>query len=232
MEGLSTNDVMRLVQEGKTNAMPTKSSMSTARIIASNVFTYFNAIFAGLAVLLVAAGSFKSLTFLPVVIANMVIGIIQQLRSKKVLDELALLDVSNYVAIRDGVDVMVASDALVLGDLVRLASGQQIPADAEVVQGEAGVNESLLTGEADEIEKRTGDELKSGSFVVAGSLIARLTHVGADSYASKLTAQAKEVRNKPSEMVHDIERIILVAGVLIVPVGGLLYWQAVQNGST
>lgn len=232
MEGLSTNDVMRLVQEGKTNAMPTKSSMSTARIIASNVFTYFNAIFVGLAVLLVAAGSFKSLTFLPVVIANMVIGIIQQLRSKKVLDELALLDVSNYVAIRDGVDVMVASDALVLGDLVRLASGQQIPADAEVVQGEAGVNESLLTGEADEIEKRTGDELKSGSFVVAGSLIARLTHVGADSYASKLTAQAKEVRNKPSEMVHDIERIILVAGVLIVPVGGLLYWQAVQNGST
>ena len=192
MEGLSTNDVMRLVQEGKTNAMPTKSSMSTARIIASNVFTYFNAIFVGLAVLLVAAGSFKSLTFLPVVIANMVIGIIQQLRSKKVLDELALLDVSNYVAIRDGVDVMVASDALVLGDLVRLASGQQIPADAEVVQGEAGVNESLLTGEADEIEKRTGDELKSGSFVVAGSLIARLTHVGADSYASKLTAQAKE----------------------------------------
>ncbi|MDO4806352.1 MAG: HAD-IC family P-type ATPase [Coriobacteriales bacterium] len=224
--GLTSAEVAELTRSGKANVVPDKSSKSVVAIVASNVFTYFNGIFALLAVLVVLAGSYKSLTFLPVVVANMIIGIVQQLRSKKVLDDLALLDVSEYVAIRDGVDTQVASEALVLGDLVRLASGQQIPADAVVVQGEAGVNESLLTGEADEIQKREGDELMSGSFVVAGELVARLTRVGADSYASQLTIKAKETKERRSQMVADIELIILVAGILIIPVGGLLYWQA------
>lgn len=231
--GLTTSEVEALARQGKTNLVPSKSSMSVAGIVASNVFTYFNAIFVLLAVLVVAAGSFKSLTFLPVVVANTIIGIVQQLRSKKVLDELALLDVSEYVAIRDGQDVRVASESLVLGDLVRLESGQQVPADAVVVDGEASANESLLTGEADEVEKTVGDELMSGSFVVAGTVLARLTCVGEDSYASRLTAKAKEAKDKKSEMVQDIERIILVAGILIIPVGSLLYWQAVtQNGAS
>lgn len=229
--GLTSTEAAALAKQGKANAVPSKTSKSAAAIVASNVFTYFNAIFAILAVLVIIAGSFKSLTFLPVVIANTIIGIVQQLRSKKVLDDLALLDVSEYVAIRDGVGVRVASDELVLGDCVRLESGQQIPADAVVVSGEAGVNESLLTGEADEVQKCAGDELMSGSFVVAGSLVARLTRVGADSYASQLTAKAKEAKDRQSEMVHDIEHIILVVGIVIIPVGGLLYWEAtVQNG--
>ncbi|MBQ9002752.1 MAG: HAD-IC family P-type ATPase, partial [Eggerthellaceae bacterium] len=109
-------------------------------------------------------------------------------------------------------------------------SGQQIPADAVVVSGEAGVNESLLTGEADEIQKVEGDELMSGSFVAAGEVVARLVRVGADSYASQLTAQAKRVEERPSQMVADIERIILVAGILVIPVGGLLYWQGANSG--
>lgn len=231
--GLTNKEVEALVKQGKVNSAPSKSSMSVARIVASNVFTYFNAIFALLAVLVIAAGSFKSLTFLPVVIANMIIGIVQQLRSKKVLDKLALLDVSEYVAIRDGQEVRVASESLVLGDLVRLESGQQVPADAVVVEGEASANESLLTGEADEVEKGVGDELMSGSFVVAGTVLARLTCVGENSYASQLTAKAKEVKDKKSEMVQDIERIILVAGILIIPVGWLLYSQAItQNGAS
>ena len=220
------------MQEGKANSTSSKSGETVGSIVFRNVFTYFNAIFAVLAILVIVAGSYKSLTFLPVIIANTIIGIVQQLRSKKVLDELALLDVSEYTAIRDGKDVRAASDALVLGDFVRLESGQQIPADAVVVSGEAGVNESLLTGEADEIQKAEGDELMSGSFVVAGSLVARLVRVGADSYASKLTAQAKEVKDRPSQMVADIERIVLVAGVLVIPIGGLLYWQGISAGST
>ncbi len=231
--GLTTSEVARLTKQGKTNQVTTKSSMSVAAIVASNIFTYFNAIFAFLAILVISAGSYKQLTFLPVVIANMIIGIVQQLRSKRVLDELALLDVSDYVAIRDGVDAGVSSEALVLGDLVRLESGQQIPADAVVVDGDASVNESLLTGEADEIQKLPGDELRSGSFVVAGNLVARLTAVGDDSYAAQLTAKAKRAHERQSEMVRDVERIILVAGILIIPVGGLLYWQATaQNGAT
>ena len=228
--GLTSEEAARLQRQGKANVVPAKSSASVATIVAKNTFTYFNGIFALLAVLVIVAGSFKSLTFLPVIIANTIIGIVQQLRAKKVLDDLALLDVSEYTVIRDGRDVGVASDALVLGDLVRLGSGQQVPADAVVVSGEGSVNESLLTGEADEIAKRTGDELMSGSFVVAGALIARLVRVGADSYASQLTVQAKQVKDRPSQMVADIERIILVAGILIIPVGGLLYWQGMGSG--
>ncbi len=228
--GITSEEAMRLMEQGKANVVSTKTDLSVRSIIVRNVFTYFNGIFALLATLAIIAGSYKSLIFLPVVIANTVIGIVQQLRAKKVLDELALLDVSEYTAIRDGHDTSIASDALVLGDLVRLGSGQQIPADAVVVSGEAGVNESLLTGEADEILKEPGDELMSGSFVTAGQVVARLTHVGADSYASQLTAQAKQVKEHPSQMVADIERIILVAGILIIPVGGLLYWQETSNG--
>ena len=230
--GLTSEEAAQLARKGKANVVPSKSDLSVAGIVARNVFTYFNAIFAALAVLVIIAGSYKSLTFLPVIIANTIIGIVQQLRAKKVLDELALLDVSEYTAIRDGSDQRIASDALVLGDLVRLESGQQIPADAIVVSGEAGVNESLLTGESDEIQKGVGDELMSGSFVVAGALVARLVRVGADSYASQLTAQAKQVKERPSEMVADIERIILVAGILVIPIGGLLYWQGISGGLT
>ncbi len=228
--GLTTDEVVRQTKAGNANVVPSKSGTRVSAIVASNVFTYFNAIFAILAVLLVTAGSYKNLTFLPVVVANMIIGIVQQLRAKKVLDELALLDESHYVALRDDEERVVAASDLVLGDLVRLEAGQQVPADAVVVDGVAGVNEALLTGEQDEVEKSQGCELLSGSFVVAGQVEARLTRVGAESYASMLTARAKEVKEKKSEMVADIDRIILVAGILILPVGGLLWWQAHASG--
>lgn len=228
--GLSTQEAQSLAKQGKANITPDKSSKSVPQIVASNVFTYFNAIFAVLAALLIYTGSYRSLTFLPVVVANMVIGIVQQMRAKKVLDELALLDVSEYEAIRDGQPAKIASTSLVLGDVIILESGQQIPADAEVVSGEASVNESLLTGEADEIEKTVGDELKSGSFLVSGKVQARLTHVGADSYASKLMAQAKEAKEHQSEMVHDIETIVRWVGIIIIPLGALLAYRSVTDG--
>lgn len=224
--GLTSEEIAELVRQGKVNVAPAKASKSVVQIVASNVFTYFNAIFALLAALVIMSGNYKQLTFLPVVIANTIIGIVQQLRAKKVLDDLALLDVSEYVALRGGEEVRVPSDRLVLGDVIRLESGQQIPADAVVVEGAAGVNEALLTGEADEMAKAVGDELMSGSFVATGSVMARLTHVGSESYAAQLTAQAKASKDKKSEMVRDIDRIILVAGILIIPVGGMLYWQA------
>ncbi len=228
--GLTSAEVDELTRQGQTNKTMTRSSMSVAHIVASNVFTYFNAIFALLAVLVVMAGEYKHLTFLPVVIANMVIGIVQQLRSKKVLDDLALLDVCSYTCLRDDEERTIDSSDLVLGDVIHLESGQQVPADAVVVEGEAGLNEALLTGESDEVEKRPGDELMSGSFVATGAVLARLTRVGEQSYASQLTAKAKTAKRHKSEMVRDIETIILVAGIAIIPVGALLYWQGVQNG--
>jgi len=231
--GLTSAEAARLLEEGKGNAMPDRGSRSIRQIVLSNIFTYFNGIFAILAGLLIAAGSFRSLTFVPVVLANMGLGIAQQIYAKKVLDKLALLDVSDFTAVRDGKDVRVPSAELVLGDLIRLESGQQVPADAIVADGCAGVNESLLTGEADEVQKVSGSELKSGSFLTSGRLLARLTHVGADSYAARLTLKAKESRDRPSEMVRDIEWIIRIAGILIIPVGGLLLYQGMKvNGQT
>ena len=218
IQGLTTEEVERLEREGKTNKLPNESSKTVASIIAGNVFTYFNAIFFGLAVLVIMVGAYRNLTFMAAVIANMFIGIIQQLRAKKELDKLSLLDVTEYSVIRNGEVVKTSSDKLVLGDCVMLSAGQQVPADAEVVDGKASVNESLLTGEADEIEKEEGSSLMSGSFVVSGECTAKLVKVGTESYAAQLTAKAKEVKQKKSEMIRDIEKIILIAGIIIIPV--------------
>ena len=226
MNGLSTEEALRRENDGLSNAIPDQSSQTVAGIIISNVCTYFNAIFFGLAILVIVAGAYKDLMFMPIIIANMIIGIVQQLRAKKVLDNLSLLDTTEYTVIRDGKEQVVDIAKLVLGDLVVFSAGQQIPADAEVVEGKISANEALLTGESDEIEKRHGAELMSGSFVVSGSCKARLIRVGSDSYAAKLTAKAKEVKQKKSELIRDIEIIVLVAGIIIIPVGGGLLYQA------
>ncbi len=229
--GLTSAEAEQLLLSGQGNELPQEGTGSVKSIVISNVFTYFNGIFLLLAILLIIARSYKSLTFLPIIIANTALGIAQQLYAKKVLDKLALLDVSEYTVLRDGKDVKVPSGKLVLGDVIRLESGQQIPADAVVVSGYAGVNESLLTGEADEIQKSEGSELKSGSFVASGRLLAKLTHVGKDSYAAKLTEKAREAKEAPSEMIHDVEMIIRIAGILVIPVGGLLLYQGMAvNG--
>ncbi|MBO5610315.1 MAG: HAD-IC family P-type ATPase [Eubacterium sp.] len=227
IQGLTTEEVERLEREGKTNKLPNESSKTVASIIAGNVFTYFNAIFFGLAVLVIMVGAYRNLTFMAAVIANMFIGIIQQLRAKKELDKLSLLDVTEYSVIRNGEVVKTSSDKLVLGDCVMLSAGQQVPADAEVVDGKASVNESLLTGEADEIEKEEGSSLMSGSFVVSGECTAKLVKVGTESYAAQLTAKAKEVKQKKSEMIRDIEKIILIAGIIIMPVGIMMVINSV-----
>ena len=232
--GLTSEEVSKLVREGKTNRIPNQSSQSVASIFFGNIVTYFNAIFFGLAILIVAVGAYyRNLTFLPVVIANIVIGIIQQLRAKKVLDELSLLDKAEYAVIRDGAKQKIFNDDLVLGDTILLGSGQQIPADAEVLSGKVSVNESLLTGESDEIEKEPGEVLMSGSFVVSGECLATLTHVGVESYVAQITSKAKEVKNKKSEMIKDIETIIKIAGIVIIPVGILMIINSVLiNGRT
>lgn len=225
-KGLTSAEALNQEKQGNVNVFKKSSSKSYLSILISNVFTYFNAIFAFIAILLISVGEYKNLSFLPVIVANMVIGILQQLRSKAVLDKLTLLDKSNYTVIRDGKEIKLPSDKLVLGDLIKLETGQQIPADAIVESGEILANESLLTGESDEIEKHEKSELLSGSFVVSGSCFATLTKVGKNSYSAKLTAQAKEIKDKKSEMNKDIDRIITCAGIIIIPLGSLLYCQS------
>ena len=227
--GLSSAEVEYRTKQGKTNAVEDSGTDSVAAIVVRNVFTYFNGIFALLVVLLIVAGAYKSLTFLPVIIANTIIGIVQQLRAKKTLDDLALINAASYETFRDGDLVMVNSDDLVLGDICRFEAGQQIPADARVLAGEGSANESLLTGEQDEVVKTKGSKLLSGSFLVSGWVTAELTKVGKDSYAQTLSAEAKATKVIQSEMVASIERIIQVAGVLIIPVGALMYSNSVYR---
>ncbi len=212
----------------KSNKKTTTSSEDTVlSIVCKNVFTYFNLVFAVIAILLIIARSYRSLTFLPIIIANTGIGIFQQLRSKKVLDNLNVLAQASYDVERDGETVTVPMDQLQVGDIIHLEGGQQIPADAEMVSGTLNVNESLLTGEADEIEKTEGAQLMSGSFVVSGKATARLTAVGSDCYAAQLTTKAREIKNKKSELVKNIELIIKIAGIAIIPLGVALYVEAV-----
>lgn len=231
--GLTNQEATMQTELGNVNVLPGHSGKSVKTIVTENICTYFNAIFALITVLLIIAGSYKSLTFLPVIIANTIIGIVQQLRAKKVLDELSLLAITEYTVVRDGDDRRLPMEQLVLGDVLILESGQQTPADAKVVEGKIAANEALLTGEADEIEKSEGSELKSDSFVVSGKCYARLTHIGKDSYAAKLTAKAKETKDKPSEMIRDINLIIKIAGILIIPIGAALFCQSMfVNGDS
>ena len=148
--------------------------------------------------LLCLVGSYRNLTFLPVVIGNTLIGIFQELRAKRILDKMSLLHAPHAVALRDGMEQKLAANDLVRGDIVALSAGDQIPADATVLQGSVQVNEALLTGESDEIEKEPGSELLSGSFVVAGRCYARLDKVGDESYIAKLTREAKAVQTGSS----------------------------------
>ncbi|MDD7177474.1 MAG: HAD-IC family P-type ATPase [Lachnospiraceae bacterium] len=171
-------------------------------------------------------GSFRDLTFLIVIIANSVIGIVQELHAKKVLDDLSLVGRAKVTTIRDGARVELDSEELVLDDMVVLSAGCQIPADAILQRGSVSVNESLLTGESDEIVKRPGDELLSGSFIVSGECIARLDQVGADSYISKLTLQATKSKDgEQSEMIRALNRLVQVVGILIIPIGITLFVQ-------
>ena len=226
-QGLTTAQAQEAVRLGLSNIGVDNTARTTGQIIRDNVLTYFNLIFAVLTVLLVLAGSYRSLTFLPVVIANTLIGIIQQLRAKKTLDRLAVLNQPVTLAIRDGAECRVPSEQLVKDDLIVLKEGNQIPADAVVLDGEVAVNESLLTGEADEIEKTPGSELMSGSFVVNGRCRARLTKVGMDSYINRLSMKAKQMKaGEQSEMVRSINRFVIAAGIAIIPVGGLLLYQS------
>lgn len=225
--GLSAEQVKRRFAQGENNYKVESSTLSVSEIVRSNVCTYFNLVFAVIAVLLAIVGAWSDMLFLPIIVANTCIGIIQEVHSKKVLDKLSILNAPHAVVIRDGKRQEIPADQLVLDDIVEFSVGSQIPADAKVVSGELQVNESLITGESDEIEKREGDSLLSGSFVVSGKACARLEKVGKDSYISKLTLQAtKSKKGEQSEMIRSLNYLIMVMGIIIIPIGIALFVQS------
>ena len=227
MTGLTIREVQDRVEQGLTNEAVDSSTGSVQSIVKRNVFTYFNLIFTVLAVLLILAGSTKDLSFMLIVIANTVIGIVQEVRSKNTLDNLKFDKMPRVVVIRDGKKTEVPSETLVQDDVIVLGPGNQIPADAVVADGSVQVNESLITGESDEITKVKGDELLSGSFIISGECAAVLTAVGKESYISRLTIEAtrQEKNDSRSQMVRSLDHLVLAIGILIIPIGGLLLYQ-------
>lgn len=225
-EGLNDRQVKEHLDDGWSNLSVDPPAQTTKEIIHNNVFTYFNLIFTVLAVLLCLVGSFRNLTFLPVIIINTLIGIIQEIRAKNVLEKMNMLNAPHASVVRNGKVSQVDSEELVLDDIVIFKAGNQICADAIVTAGEVRVNESLLTGESDEIEKKKGNHLMSGSFVVAGECYARLEYVGVDSYISKLTLEAKAMQKKEqSEMIRSLDKLVKFVGIALIPIGIVLFVQ-------
>ena len=225
--GLTDAEVEQRIEQGLTNHTDISTDKTTKEIIVSNVCTYFNLIFLVITILLVAVGSFRNLTFLPIIIGNTVIGIVQELRAKKTLEKMSLLNAPHADVIRNGEMTQIATEKLVKDDVILLTAGRQICADAVVIDGSIQVNESLLTGEADEVEKPVGSTLMSGSFVVSGECYARLEKVGNESYISRLSMEAKSMGSKEqSEMIRSINQIVKWIGIVIIPIGIILFWQS------
>lgn len=225
--GLTDEEVRQRVEEGLTNRADISTDKTTKEIVISNVFTYFNLIFLVIMILLIMVGSFRNLTFLPIIIGNTVIGIVQEIRAKKTLEKMSLLNAPRADVIRNGSVKQISTEELVKDDVILLTAGKQICADAVVISGNIQVNESLLTGEADEVEKTEGSTLMSGSFVVSGECYARLEKVGNESYISKLSLEAKSMGGKEqSEMIRSINLIVKWVGIVIIPIGLILFWQS------
>ena len=232
--GLTSEEVRERIDNGQTNHTDISTQKTVGQIVKSNLLTYFNLIFLILTVLLCIVGSFRNLTFLPVIIGNTVIGIFQELRAKKTLDKMSMLNAPHSIVVRDGEQQQIQSEELVKDDIIILSAGNQICADATVLSGSISVNEALLTGESDEIKKKSGDRLMSGSFVVSGQCYAKLDKVGNESYISQLTAQAKAMGDgEQSEMIRYINKLVKWVGIIIIPVGIILFCQAyIMNGET
>lgn len=226
LNGLTQAQVDDRVYRGLVNTAPESPSKSRKEIIYSNVLTYFNLIFFLIAILLILVGSFRDMTFLPIIAANTFIGIIQELHAKKVLDDLNILNAPKCRVVRDGKEDVIPAEDLVLDDIVVFGAGNQIPADAVIEDGEVLVNESLITGEADQISKKKGDELLSGSFIVSGECRARMDKIGKDSYVSLLSQKAKVMNDaESSEMIRSLNKLVKIVGILIIPIGIILFSQ-------
>ena len=224
--GLSDAEAADRLRNGYGNTAMESATKTVWQIVKENVFTYFNLIFCVLAVCILAVKSYNNLVFMPVIIINTLIGIIQELRSKRVVDKLSLVNAPKATLIREGRVVVVPTDKAVRDDIAVFTAGEQVYADAVVVSGTCQTNEALVTGEADEITKEPGDTLMSGSFVVSGECRACLEHVGADSFASRLTLEAKKSGNKHrSVMMTALNRLLQVIGVIIIPLGIIMYIQ-------
>ena len=231
--GLSKEQVEKRKQEdlwNKDTSVPTKS---IKRILYDNFFTLFNFLNLFLAIAIFITGSYKNMLFLFIVIFNTAISTIQEIHSKRIVDKLAVMATSKAKVIREGKKEEISIHEIVLDDIIEFHTGNQIPTDSILLEGEVLVNESFITGEPDTIEKKAGDMLMSGSYIVSGKCIAKVEHIGEDNFTSQISSGAKYVKKINSEIMSSLQKIIKILTFIIIPIGiALFYSQFHVQGAT
>lgn len=227
-QGLTAQQVASRVQEGLINSDTDIPTKSIGRIVRDNVCTLFNLINALLAVAVLLVGSYKNLLFMGVVLCNMVIGIVQEIRAKRTIDKISILSSSKVKVVRDGNIQEVGIHNVVLDDVMDLSHGNQAAADCILLHGECDVNESMVTGESDAIHKKPGDMILSGSYLVSGHCRARTEHIGEDNYVSHISKEAKYLKKVKSEIMSSLQKIIKIVSIMIFPIGVLLFWNQMR----
>ena len=216
-EGLTSEDVKRLTEEGKTNQSDEKVGKSYLKILADNLFTYFNLVWLIITLLLLMAKSYQNLTFLAIVIPNFLIATVQEMRAKKTVEKLSMSTEPHAMVVRDGELCEIRATDIVLGDVILIEMGRQVPSDAVVISGLAEANESMLTGESDAIKKEAGDRILAGSYLVSGGIYAKVTSVGKDNYIHKIEKAAKSFSAPASNLFRDLNRLIKAIGIFLIP---------------
>ena len=227
LHGLTDAEVRQRIEQGLVNHNSDIKSKSIKRIVLENLITPFNILNFVLAVLILIVGSYKNLLFMGVIICNIFIGTVQEIRAKKTIDKLSLIAEPKAHVIRNGIKQEIAIHDIVMDDITFLGAGNQVCSDAVVIEGECEVNESLLTGESEPVLKQPGDHLLSGSFIISGNCHARVEHVGKDNYAAQITDNAKYVKKPNSEIMRWTNRIIKYIGFTLIPVGIALFCKQV-----
>lgn len=223
--GLTKEQVEKRVEQNLANDSKIQTSKSYFSIFYKNIFTFFNMIWLFIAIALCLVKQFTELTFVFVVLANTAIAIIQEIRAKITVERLSMQTLPHVKTIRDGQEVDISSNQIVLDDIIVLTNGNQIPADCIIVEGKVEVNESLLTGESSSILKQKGDRLLSGSYLVSGSCKARVDKIGKNNYMFQIAAKAREFKAPQSNLFKDINRLIKYIGIVIIPIGALTFWK-------
>ena len=224
-QGLSEEEAQNRILHHYNNENNVKTTKTLWQIISGNLFTFFNMLYAIITVLLCLARSWSNLTYLVIIIPNILLGIIQEIKAKKIIEKLNLVTAPHATVVRDGKQVEIDTKEVVLDDVIKFSTGNQIIADSIVKKGFVEVNESMITGEPDAILKQEGDMLFSGSFVVSGSCLAQVEHVGKDNYIEKLAMEAKKQKENKSELLRTLNWIIKIVGIIIVPIAIFKFYQ-------
>lgn len=226
IRGLSQEEVQERIASGQQNDYQEDATKSTWQIFSDNILTLFNFLNFGIGVCLLFVGAYSNMAYLAIIMVNIIIGIYQEIHARNLVRKLSIVSQSEVLVIREGKELSLSTKELVLGDIVKIGAGEQIPSDLRVLSGRAEANEALLTGESDLIVKTAGDELLSGSYLTSGSVFAETIRVGADNYAVRLTSEAKTHKAIHSELVDSIRKVSKFTSFVIIPLGIILFLEA------